>query len=240
MKNITIKYIQNPQLWIAVGVLFSTLIFISPPNLFWLDLLQSFAFQALGLYGFAALLLLFLRKWVAGSAFAGAAILVGVYLQAHVYMQPAINTNARVADLKVAHFNVFVANRHYQKTLKKALDTDADLLSFQEVHRQWAVFLEEHLAAQYPYYHIVPGEGTGEGIAVFSRYPLSNLETIYWEDRPNIAGDIEVADSSIHFLASHTISPVSLERFHQRKRHLQQITEYLEQEDNHHTGHWRL
>jgi endonuclease/exonuclease/phosphatase (EEP) superfamily protein YafD len=136
-----------------------------------------------------------------------------------------------MADLKVAHFNVFVANTQYEKTLEKALSTRADLLSFQEVHTNWATFLEKHLAEKYPYYHIVTGNGSGEGIAVFSRYPLCHLKTIYWEDRPNIAGDIEVADSSIHFLASHTISPMNLQRYHQRKRHLQKIANYLQKQD---------
>ena len=225
------KHIQNPELWVTIGILFSTIIFISPPDLFLFDLLQSFAFQALLLYGLAAILLLIIRKWTIGSAFVGAAFLLLAYLQGHVYTHIGDKTNAQTADLRVAHFNVFVANTQYEKTLEKALATGADLLSFQEVHSSWATFLEKHLAAAYPYYHIVAGEGSGDGIAVFARYPLCNLKTIYWEDRPNIAGDMEVADSSVHFLASHTISPLSIARYHQRKRHLQQITQYLQQQD---------
>ncbi len=231
MKYKILKQIQNPAFWLAISILFSTIIFIAPPELFVFDLLQSFAFQALGMYTLVALVFLGLRKWTVGIASAGSSLMLLVYLQAHVYSPPEVQTDTYAADLKVAHFNVFVANRQYKKTLEKVKATDADLLSFQEVHTQWAGFLEKNLATAYPYYHIVPGSGRGEGIAIFSRYPLSGVETIVWENRPNIAGNIEVGDSSIHFLASHTISPVTLQRFHQRKRHLQQITRYLEKQE---------
>lgn len=225
------KHIQNRDLWIAVGIVFSSLIFIAPPDLFFFDLLQSFAFQALFFYGLAALLLLIFRKWSSGSAFLGAGFILFTYLQSHVYTNSGEQIDTKMADLKVAHFNVFVANTEYDKTLKKALATEADLLSFQEVDYAWADFLGKHLNKTYPYYRIIPGDGTGAGIAVFSRFPLCNLKTIYWEDRPNIAGDIELPDSSVHFLASHTISPMSLDRYHQRRRHLQDITHYLQQQD---------
>ena len=231
MKNIEMKHILTSDVWIATGILFSTIIFIAPPDLFFFDLLQSFAFQALFFYGMAAMLMLMLRKWIFVTAFLGAAFLLLAYLQGHVYTNMGDKNNAQTADLKVAHFNVFVANTQYEKTLEKALATEADLLSFQEVHTHWATFLEKHLAEKYPYYYMVPGDGSGEGIAVFARYPLCNLKTIYWEDRPNIAGDMEVADSSVHFLASHTISPMNLQRYHQRKRHIQQITQYLQQQE---------
>lgn len=225
------KHILNLQVWTAIGILFSTIVFISPPDLFLFDLLQSFAFQALLLYALAALLLLIVRKWTLGTAFIGAAFLMLGYLQGQVYTHTGNTTSPQSADLKVAHFNVFVANTQYEKTLEKALATEADLLSFQEVNKPWAAFLEKHLAASYPYYRIVSGDGSGKGMAVFARYPLCNLETIYWESRPNIAGDIEVADSSVHFLASHTVSPMSIARYHQRRRHLQQITRYLQAQD---------
>jgi len=231
MKDRLMKSLQNPAFWLAVGILFSTIIFISPPELFVFDLLQSFAFQALGMYTLAALVFLGLRKWTVGIASAGASLMLLVYLQAHVYSQSPVQMETYAADLKVAHFNVFVANNQYKKTLEKVLATEADLLSFQEVHRQWAAFLEKNLSGDYPYYHIVPGSGHGEGIAIFSKYPLQNIETIVWEERPNIAGNIEVGDSSIHFLASHTISPVTPRRFRQRKRHLQEITRYLEKKE---------
>lgn len=223
--------LYNLEFWVGIAIIFSTTLFISPPDQYYFDLLQSFAFQAFWAYGVIAIILLFHNKWSIGGAFAGASLLLFVYLQMNVSTYPAASPDAKGAELKVAHFNVLINNTEYEKTLNKAIDTDADLLSFQEVDTAWGSFLEAHLTDKYPYYHLAPVNRKGEGVAIFSRYPLCNVKTICWGNRPNIAGDIQIDNKYIHFLAAHTISPRSKDRFHQRKIHLEHITKYLRKQE---------
>ncbi|MEM9022626.1 MAG: endonuclease/exonuclease/phosphatase family protein [Bacteroidota bacterium] len=131
------------------------------------------------------------------------------------------------SDLSVAHFNVLISNRQYDKMVAKARNTGADFMSFQEVNAEWAEALENGLKSTYPYYFLLPSDSYF-GMAVFSRFPLHNVETFTTRQVPNLVGDIEVGDSTIHFLAAHTYSPTKPWKYRQRNRHIEALADYLD------------
>ncbi len=211
-------------------VALSTLLIMHPSHWYLPDLAQSFAPQfMLGFIGLG-IVLYWWRKDKLAITLLLAGLSLFVFLRPYLHLGKQEKGGSEI-DLKVAHFNIFTINTFYQETIDKALATQADLLSFQEVTAGWARHLENELCEKYPYYSIIPSDDSSFGIAIFSRHPLRNLKTIYWEAVPNIAGDIELPDSSIHFLASHTPSPITSQRYKTRAKHIQHIADYLKNFD---------
>lgn len=220
----------------AFAIALSALAFVLPTSFYALDLLQSFAMHAL--VGYLLLLGLFIliraKQLAIGAGGAGAVLLLCL----HSYiMPPTLPPAADGHAFTVAHFNVLASNRQYNPVIKQALASEADLLSFQEVAPHWADQLTQRLRDAYPYYHVVTDPWDTRGMAVFSRYPLKNVQTHYWTKSPNITGDIDLSgwiapneklgDTLVHFVASHTLSPRSESRYRRRNEQIRHIADYL-------------
>ncbi len=235
------KIKSGGQRFAAIALLISSLAFVLPAWFYELDLLQSFAMHALVGYALLAGLFLLVRaKWLARGAGGAVTILL---LSLHPYiLPPALPHSADGQSFTVAHFNVLASNRQYDSMIRQALDSKADLLSFQEVAPHWADQLTEQLRDTYPYYHVVTDPWDTRGVAVFSRYPLKNVQTHYWTKSPNITGDIDLTgrvakdknaggifgeDTLVHFVASHTLSPRSESRYRRRNEQIRHIADYL-------------
>ena len=233
---------------LALIIALSSLAFVLPVSFYMLDLLQSFAVHALVGYAGLTVLFLLLRAWWLSVSAGGAAFVLLLCLHPYV-IQPTPVLTTEGHPFTVAHFNVLASNHQYDPVIRQVLASDADLLSFQEVAPHWADQLTQHLCDQYPYYHVVTDPWDTRGIAIFSRYPLKNVQTHYWVNAPNITGDIDLTgsiartassdeetaipseDTIVHFVASHTLSPRSESRYRRRNRHIQQIADYLKSVD---------
>ncbi len=175
----------------ALTIALSSLVFVLPAWFYELDLLQSFAVHALAGYAGLALLCVLFRAWWWSVSAGGGALVLLLFL--HTYIVPITSPpTINGQPFTVAHFNVLVSNRQYNHVVQQALASEADLLSFQEVTPQWADQLTERLCEAYPYYQVVTDPRSARGIAIFSRYPLKNVQTRYWADVPNIIGDIDL------------------------------------------------
>lgn len=229
------------QRFAAIALIISSLAFVLPAWFYALDLLQSFAVHALAGYALLTALFLLVRaKWLARGAGGAFAILL---LSLHAYIIPSTSPHAGEGQpFTVAHFNVLASNRQYAPVIEQALASQADLLSFQEVAPHWADQLTDQLRDAYPYYHVVTDPWDTRGIAIFSRYPLKNVQTHYWAKSPNITGDIDLSgrvaqdenassilrgDTLVHFVASHTLSPRSESRYRRRNAQIRHIADYL-------------
>ena len=238
------------QLLFALALALSSLAFILPVSFYELDLLQSFAVHALVGYISLALLFILFRAWWLSASAGGATLVLLLFLHSYV-IQPTSVLTAEGHPFTVAHFNVLASNRQYDHVIRQALASEADLLSFQEVSPPWADHLTQRLCDSYPYYHVVTDPWDTRGIAVFSRYPLKNVQTHYWSDSPNITGDIDVTsrvaanstdqeqetaealrgNTIVHFVASHTLSPRSQSRYRRRNEQIRQIADHLKSVD---------
>jgi len=130
--------------------------------------------------------------------------------------------------LRIAHFNVLKSNEDYLGTIKAAKSTQADFISFQEVNKEWQNALTESLADAYPYSFSLPLESCCFGIAVFSKHPLTDVESFYSGSLPNIRGNMIIDGTSVHFVTSHTSAPTSYNRYQQRNQHLSELATLLE------------
>ena len=227
------KTMPGGKLFLYIGILLSALVFVLPTSVYEFDLLQSFAVHALAGYLALTWLLVLFRQWFLSMSAGGAAGVLLLFLSPFVLpSDPALTTEGQ--PFTVAHFNVLRSNRNYDATIRQALASRADLLSFQEVNQRWANQLTPRLCEEYPYYHVTVETAETQGLAVFSRYPLKEVEVRYWVGTPNIVGTIElterggtgeetiVGDTTVHFVASHTLSPRSERRYRRRNEHIRQ------------------
>ncbi|WKN30876.1 endonuclease/exonuclease/phosphatase family protein [Porifericola rhodea] len=151
--------------------------------------------------------------------------LLSIHLLPHIgsptFTQHQISGNR----IKVAHFNVLGSNRHFKDIIDNSMALNADLLSFQEVDKEWALELMDGLESEYPYFAI--SEHEVHGVAIFSKYPVENLATYHWTGEPTLTGDILFENQRVHFVATHTLSPRSPQRYEKRNQHLSKIAEYV-------------
>ena len=215
--------------FIPITIMVTAIALIVPQPWYVVSLWQTFAFHALWFYLIMAVGAWLFRKRILAQAAGVSFAMILVYLWP--YLIGPTSTSIEGADLKVTHFNVLKYNSAYDKTIKQALNSQADFLSFQEVDEKWVRQLGIALSKEYSFQkHVIP-DNPGYGIAVFSKYPLEQLEVKYWTGVPSIAGNIVMADRTIHFITAHTKSPVSRSRFVARNYHLTAMAAYLENQE---------
>jgi endonuclease/exonuclease/phosphatase (EEP) superfamily protein YafD len=205
------------------------LIVINPLYNFLINLLKSFSVQIMAALGIIGLLLIIFRRWLLASQAIIAASLILFHLLPHVGLDFDKIKTSGGNILKVAHFNVFIDNRSFEHTLNTVKDLDPDFISFQEVNSGWAKELVAGLKKDFPYYKVIPCDSTSYGIAYFSKHPVLNSKVIYFTEKPNLTGDISINNEKIHFISSHTKSPLSRKRYHERNEHIRNIVAYIKE-----------
>ena len=169
--------------------------------------------------------------WIVKRQFKHASIGLISGLMLYSMMPPIFNLDPDCApangELRIAHFNVFKFNENYEATITAAKQTEADFISFQEVNQKWEHELTANLCDEYPYILSIPLESCCFGIAVFSKHPLTDLETFYSGSLPNIRGNMLINDTKVHFITSHTSAPTSYNRYMQRNQHLNLLASRL-------------
>jgi len=211
-----------------VLIVLTVILMVLPSSNYYLDLLQSFTFHAfLGLLFFS--IIFFLLKWKSSVLLSAAGIIVfAFHLLPHI-SNGLHNGPAYGAPFTVAHFNVLASNTLYESSIRQALNTNADVISFQEVDMEWLNELVDRLADEYPYY--VFANGSVHGVAVFARHPIEQTQTHYWTGEPTLTGDLLIHGNKVHFVTTHTLSPRSEARFRNRNQHLLHIAEYVKNLD---------
>lgn len=214
------------------GLIFSLLIILSTlPFLFpinnWLGiLLTSVALQAV--LGYVVLFIIFLfRKqvWLSRASLL-AALLVWLSF-------PAMNRASQMVDLgntqlKVAHFNVLKSNKNYDSIISAVRVESPDLVSFQEVTYDWAFVLKKALSEEYQYHFLLPQQGSN-GIAIFSKLPVEDFQSLLLENEPGITGTVCVNNTPVSFIAFHAANPIWPNNDRKRNRQLMEIATYLNQ-----------
>jgi len=151
-----------------------------------------------------------------------------------VFLKYASNTAfhhpAQTSDeiISVAHFNLSTAGEDFQAMVQQIRDTDADLISIQELTPNWSSLLEQSLGKDYPYKSTIIRPDP-YGLGVYSKYPLQSLDTFYYEDLPNIVGSIQPSHfpKELFFISSHTTPPLYSSAYEKMKGHLNKIGEYV-------------
>jgi len=211
--------------YMAIFIAVLTAVVLGLPQNFLFTLVKSLAFQLSGALAVYAAWCWWRRRRLLGWWSLICSTLI--FMSLVPFFQGAGVAGSTDADLRVAHFNVLKFNNHHESTVAAALETKAHFISFQEVDQRWGDSLVEGLSEEYPYYKIIP-KAHCYGLAVFSKFPLSQVRSFNVSGVPSIIGDIKTDEGNVHFLAAHTRAPTSPRNYYERNKHLSAITAYLE------------
>jgi len=220
-----IRTVRIFQVTTPVITLLSVSIFVIPTDIYLIDIVQSFALHAVVGYALIALTLFTRQKRRLALPFVLASFSLLIYLLPYFTASPIQDYEFEGNSFRVAHFNVLGSNILYDQIAEQTQATDADLISFQEVDSTWMDELIIRLKNQYPHYHLAYQEV--HGVAIFSKHPVEDLTTYYWGGEPSLTGNIMLPDTTVHFVATHTLSPRNEKRYTKRNQHLRQMGRYL-------------
>ncbi len=127
-------------------------------------------------------------------------------------------------SVSVAHFNLANSESDFIAQIDAMLNTDADLLSIQELTIDWEVPLMQALSPAYPYFKSIPDLGIN-GVAVYSKHPFQTIDTFHYENTPNIVGSIAFEDNLFYFIGSHTMPAFTEQAYLSRKLHLERVAQ---------------
>lgn len=83
---------------------------------------------------------------------------------------------------------------HWQSTIASLIKTDADILSILEITPDWEDVLRTRLTPDYPYYAINTRIDIF-GSAIFSKFPLSQIDTLMLMDVPTLKATVDIREA---------------------------------------------
>jgi endonuclease/exonuclease/phosphatase (EEP) superfamily protein YafD len=180
-----------------------------------------FTYLILG-FGF---LLIGQKRLMMISLFSAAALAIFLKTMTNAEMAPPVKTKDDPI-IKIAHFNVNNSNDGFQTTLETIQSTEADLISITETNPLWDSLLLNELKVSYPFHFSQPSLGLF-GMTLFSKNPFTYIDTIRYEEIPNVIGGIALdEDNTVNFICSHTLPALNYRYYSRLKEHLNQISEY--------------
>lgn len=205
MKTKIQQIIQHPALLFGIpSIGLMTCIF---PPFYPFTILQSLAFQGLACLIVYTLLLLLFRKITAFAFSLLCNLSIGIWLFPYLPSSQQAK-NELISEFTIAQFNVDFRDGHYKKMIQTVLETNADLVAFQEVSEAWEYELIKGLRHKYPNYQTHSEYNRGNGLAVFSKKEFRSLGTIRQNESPFFLGGISHQKGELFFVIAHAKSPV--------------------------------
>ena len=146
---------------------------------------------------------------------------------------PAAQPPAASRTLKIMSFNVLVTNRNYQSTIDQIVEHNPDIVTILEYSKKWDAELQE-LREIYPYAVCEPRQH-GFGVAIFSKYPLSDVQRLTLPtiniDNPFLTASVSFGEQSIRLATMHAYSPTTKTRLAFRNQQFTTVAEFLGHQD---------
>lgn len=106
--------------------------------------------------------------------------------------------------ISIAYINVKNADDDLKKFLGRVKDLDADVISFSEVDPAWNQLLRYHLSEDYKYSESLVRIDP-QGMCVFSKLPISDIDTVYYENNPNLLSTFNINGRPISVMSSYLV-----------------------------------
>ena len=206
------------------------LIIIQPSGVYYRVFTNSAVEIMLGILAFGMLCLLLQWHRLMFVALTCTGILC-LFLKSSSNPAPVYATPNVSEDIEVVHLNTSNFNGEYLDELTDLLlESGVDLISIQEVNPDWDSIFREELLDSFPYYSSIVNISFN-GMAVFSKYPIIDLDTFYYGNVPNLTGLVQTKDSSkpIRFISTYTAPAFGTDKFYQElKDHFETIIAKVE------------
>lgn len=215
------------QFTVAVAIIASALLCIFTPDLFILKRGADFTVQIMLLYLVLSMTFLFFNRNKLMFVSLAACGLLCLYLKGASDQRIRFPSENAGTQISVAHINLSLSE-DFAATMHTIWSADVDVISFQEYTPDWHNYLTEKLEDRYPYRschtRIDP-----YGMAMYSKYPIKDVNTFNFEEVPNLHTQLLVNDEvTIHLISAHTIAPVNAMAYVRIRAHFKEISDYLE------------
>jgi len=199
-------------------------------NFYLISLFNSLSFQIVIALLVFSILLMILKKYQFGIiSFASALYLLA---SISVFDNTQHSSANSLYNFTVSHYNVLRTNKDYNTIINSALNSNSDIISFQEISSDWKKILISKLSKKYPYHIIEDNDLDFFGIALFSKHKIEKPKIVYIQGVPNIFASIEKNNTFIDIITVHTNSPISKTRFKQRNMHIKHLSQILKNNKN--------
>jgi len=224
-KILSYRYIQ---VIVSAMIIVGALLCVFTPNYYLFKMGSTFAIQIMLGYLVGGLIFLYFKQPM--LTFTSFACCAGLCLflkySTNDEMKVPVVTSEEI--INIAHFNLSSSNTDQADVIANIKNSEADLISLQELTPDWLPVLEEELGDTYKYSSAIVRMDPF-GIAIFSKKPITHLDTFYYEGIPNIAGTItcDYSNDAFHFIASHTTPPLYQTAHEHMQNHLEVIANYI-------------
>ncbi|MFN3939056.1 MAG: endonuclease/exonuclease/phosphatase family protein [Chitinophagales bacterium] len=129
------------------------------------------------------------------------------------------------ADFSVAHYNVKENNKKILSVVKNAVESNADIISFQELRDVTLSSIDSVIKQSHPY-SVSDLSIPGYGMAVYSKYPIQNSEVIIQKNFPLLYGVVQIQNRSVHFISATTATPTNDKDYNLQMKQFKLMAEY--------------
>ncbi len=221
------------QLILTTLIVLGVIICIFTPNYLLFKIGASFANQIMLSYLALGLVFLMLKQTkLAFTSFAccGCLCLFLKFYSNWEWPLPVSPDNTKEVVLDVAHFNVAASDDDYEATINTILNSDADIVSIQEVTPDWHGLLKTSLEEKYPHStSMVSMEPYG--LAIYSKQQILDIDTFFFEKIPNLHVTINSRKKGqpISIISSYTMPPLYQSAVIKLQEHMKTIASYVAQ-----------
>lgn len=148
------------------------------------------------------------------------------------YLKTASNTNMmlpasnNLPKVRVAHFNLSSFDKSDDGLIEKIMNTESDVISFQEYTPDWDAYIARKLIRAYPNIHRMVRIDLF-GMAIYSKKPIENPITFYYKDIPNINVTIHSGLQDVNIISSYIAPPSLTSKDINSKDHLAHLGDYI-------------
>lgn len=225
----SIKSSNNLIGWvIGVLIVLTTIVVMFPPNMSFLK--QGAEYAVFIMLGFLLLGMLFMvldRKKLMMVSLCCTAILC-LFLKSssnNNLIFPARNNSPIIS---IAHVNLSYIDQGYEDLLKLIEKLDPEIISFQEMTPDWDFVLKSNLSQKYQSKYALVRMDT-YGMAIYSKKMFSNVDTIMYQNIPNIKSEFDMGGYPLVILSSYLLPPLNRSATENMENHLALISEKVQE-----------
>lgn len=127
-------------------------------------------------------------------------------------------------NISILNFNTeFLYNNRYDLVEQLIEQRHPDIIALVEINKKWIDCIQKALKP-YRYSKVVLA---APGMAVYSLYPIENIDVRYYAGHPRIFMTVKVGTQSIHLLIAHPTTPMSQMGFEERNREFAQLSDEI-------------
>jgi hypothetical protein len=222
------KLRQAMHYGVTAFIILVTLVCISKPDLLFFKQVTAYTlFIMLGLLGIGFMAFVFNKPRLMMVSLLCCCAL-------NLYLKESSNKKIRLAQkteepsLRISHISLGNTESDYDSVINYLLRIDADFLSFQELTPDWNEQLINRLSSTFNYVQTLTRiDQYGQGF--FSKLPFQKLDTIYYEQIPNLAGTVRIGeDRFCNIISCQVVPPVNQAAFASIDKHFDCIARYVD------------